>query len=96
MELLREKESGIHAISANIEYNDIDLDWQDGGLSHFCLPVRELFWTLNWTKIIEWPERSPDLALPDFFWGYVKGQVYLTKPNNFQELQLPLLYIKLE
>jgi hypothetical protein len=36
---------------------------------------------------INWPPRSPDLTAPDFFlWGYLKPQVYATKPRNIQEL----------
>jgi hypothetical protein len=35
---------------------------------------------------INWPPRSPDLAAPDFFlWGYLKAQVYATKPRNVLE-----------
>jgi hypothetical protein len=37
---------------------------------------------------INWPPRSPDLTAPDFFlWGYLKAQVYATKPRNVQELK---------
>jgi hypothetical protein len=37
---------------------------------------------------INWPPRSPDLTAPDFFlWGYLKPQVYATKPRNVHELK---------
>jgi hypothetical protein len=37
---------------------------------------------------INWPPSSPDLTAPDFFlWGYLKAQVYATKPRNIQELK---------
>ncbi|GBN10839.1 hypothetical protein AVEN_142869-1 [Araneus ventricosus] len=36
----------------------------------------------------EWPPRSPDLTLMDFFlWGYLKQQVYATPPPTLQDLQ---------
>ena len=35
-----------------------------------------------------WPPRSPDLTSPDsFLWGYLKGKVYLNKPNTLQEIK---------
>ena len=34
------------------------------------------------------PPRSPDLTYPDsFLWGYLKGKVYLNKPNTLQEIK---------
>ena len=37
---------------------------------------------------VEWPPRSPDLTPMDFFlWGYIKGKVFLTPPENIQELR---------
>lgn len=37
---------------------------------------------------IHWPARSPDITPLDFFlWGYVKNEVYLTPPNNIDELK---------
>ena len=36
----------------------------------------------------EWPVRSPDLTPCDFFlWGWLKEQVYSTKPKNLEELE---------
>jgi selenophosphate synthetase-related protein len=36
---------------------------------------------------IERLARSPDLTLLDFLWGYLKSKVYVTKPNNIQNLK---------
>ncbi|GBM31227.1 hypothetical protein AVEN_193356-1 [Araneus ventricosus] len=37
---------------------------------------------------VEWPPRSPDLNLLDFFlWGYIKQRVYATPPPTLQELR---------
>lgn len=37
---------------------------------------------------VEWPPRSPDLTPMDFFvWGYLKSQVYVTPPQNLQDLR---------
>ena len=37
---------------------------------------------------VNWPPRSPDLTAPDFFlWGYVKSQVYATRPATLKQLK---------
>ena len=37
---------------------------------------------------LEWPPRSPDLTVPDFFlWGYFKSKVYASKPKTIDELK---------
>ena len=37
---------------------------------------------------LEWPPRSPDLTVPDFFhWGYLKSKVYASKPKTIDELK---------
>ena len=37
---------------------------------------------------LEWPPRSPDLTVPDFFlWGYLKSKVYASKPKTIHELK---------
>ena len=37
---------------------------------------------------LEWPPRSPDLTVPDFFlWGYLKIKVYASKPKTIDELK---------
>ena len=43
-----------------------------------CLSYRDL----------EWPPRSPNLTVPDFFlWGYLKSKVYTSKPKTIDELK---------
>lgn len=35
-----------------------------------------------------WPSRSPDLTVPDFFlWGYLKERVYVNKPATIEQLK---------
>lgn len=66
---------------------------QDGAPAHFALSVRE--WLNinlpNWIGRggpMAWPARSPDLTPLDFFlWGFVKFEVYKTKPHNLAELR---------
>ena len=37
---------------------------------------------------MEWPPRYPDLTVPDFFlWGYLKSNVYASKPKTIDELK---------
>ena len=37
---------------------------------------------------VEWPPRSPDLTLLDFFlWGYLKSTVYATPPANLDKIE---------
>jgi hypothetical protein len=37
---------------------------------------------------INWPARSPDLSIPDFFlWGYLKSKVYIGKPRTLPHLK---------
>ena len=37
---------------------------------------------------VNWPPRSPDLTIPDFYlWGYLKGKVYIDKPNTIAQLK---------
>ena len=37
---------------------------------------------------MEWPPRSPDLTPCDFFlWGYLKGKVFTTPPNDLNDLR---------
>ena len=39
-------------------------------------------------NFLEWPARSPDLTLCDFFlWGYVKELVYKEHPQTIEQLQ---------
>lgn len=44
--------------------------------------------TNNDLNIMFWPPRSPDLTPMDFFlWGYLKNQVYKTRPRDREELK---------
>ena len=37
----------------------------------------------------EWPPRSPDLSICDFFlWGYLKEKVFRSRPHNLEELKM--------
>jgi len=37
---------------------------------------------------VEWPRRSPDLSILDFFlWGFTKDDVYKTRPLNVDDLK---------
>lgn len=37
---------------------------------------------------VPWPARSPDLTAPDFFlWGYLKHKVFITRPQNLEQLK---------
>lgn len=67
---------------------------QDGAQVHFALIVRNLLnatFPERWIGrrgAIEWPPRSPDMTPLDFFyWGYLKSKVYVTKPNDLDDLK---------
>ncbi len=37
---------------------------------------------------MQWPPRSPDLSVCDFFlWGFIKSKVYTTRPRDILELK---------
>ena len=67
---------------------------QDGAPPHFSRIVRSWLddhfprrW-LGRRGPHEWPARSPDLTLCDFFlWGWAKDEVYKTKPRTTEQLQ---------
>lgn len=68
--------------------------FQDGAPAHRLRAVRDRLNVLFDRRLValgtevEWPPRSPDLTPMDFFlWGYVKGKIYLTPPENIQELR---------
>lgn len=66
----------------------------DGAPPHYGVNVRqylnEIFpdrW-IGRRGPIEWPPRSPDLTPLDFFlWGYIKNKVYVTQPQNLNDLR---------
>ena len=67
---------------------------QDGDTAHTAQTtmhyLRELFprHIISHHGNIPWSERSPDLALCNFFlWGYLKGEVYKHIPRNLVELK---------
>ena len=66
---------------------------QDGAPPHFALIVRTLLdhslpgrW-IGRRGPIEWPPRSPDLTVCDFFfWGALREKVFSRRPQNIEEL----------
>ncbi len=67
---------------------------QDGAPPHHRQIVTERLHHLFGNRVIalnhpvEWPPRSPDLTLLDFFlWGYLKVQTFQTPPDNLDDLQ---------
>lgn len=70
---------------------------QDGACPHYSLIVRA--WLDNhfpdkWIGRrgpIDWPPRSPDLTVPDFFlWGVLKDKVYGRNPRNINDLKIAI------
>lgn len=66
----------------------------DGAPAHYYAEVRT--YLNNWRENkwigrdgpINWPPRSPDLTLMDFFlWGYVKNKVYQEKPTSKENMK---------
>ena len=67
----------------------------DGAPPHFALTVRawlDQHFSGRWLGrrgLHEWPPRSPDLTLCDFYlWGYTKEEVYKTKPRTLEDLEI--------
>ena len=68
---------------------------QDGAPAHRARDVRNYLnnvfgrqWIGLGSQTQEWPPRSPDLTLLDFFlWGYVKEKVYKTEPTTIENMQ---------
>lgn len=67
---------------------------QDGAPPHYARNVRQYLddnFPNRWIGrrgAIEWPARSPDLTPLDFFlWGHLKSQIYVSKPENVEELK---------
>lgn len=67
---------------------------QDGAPAHYGRNVRAFLdeefqgrW-IGRRGTIEWPAQSPDLTPLDFFlWGYLKGKIYQTKPDDLADLR---------
>lgn len=75
---------------------DIDHVWfqQDGATAHTArasmAALRALFpgRVISRFGDVEWPPRSPDLSMCDFFlWGHLKARVYNEKPRTLEELK---------
>ena len=67
---------------------------QDGAPPHYAYCVREWLdsnFSGRWIGRrgpIDWPSRSPDLSLMDFFlWGILKDMVYKEKPRTIPDLR---------
>ena len=67
---------------------------QDGATAHAARKTMQLLRQCFGDKIISrngnvnWPSRSPDLTIPNFFlWGYLKEKVYINKPQTLQKLK---------
>ena len=55
---------------------------------HVFLPL-SIEWNWNYEKIgdINWPPRSPDLTMPDYYlWRALKGRVYQNNPQTIGQL----------
>lgn len=67
---------------------------QDGAPRHSSIVVKDVLrqmfrnkWIANGGPV-SWPARSPDLSILDFFvWGHVKQKVYITAPENLENLR---------
>lgn len=67
---------------------------QDGATSHTArismARLRQVF-PLRLVSVrgdVEWPARSPDLSICDFFlWGYIKEKVFKHRPHTVEELK---------
>ena len=67
---------------------------QDGAPAHWARDARAVLDRMfpgRWIGRggpVDWPARSPDLTILDFFvWGYLKEQVYATRPRDRDELK---------
>ena len=67
-----------------------DFWFQHDGTTAHTARENSLFWAFNFTvwrlfmaTAVAWFITSPD----SFLWGYLKGKVYLNKPNTLQEIK---------
>uniref|UniRef100_A0A0K0EGZ1 DDE_3 domain-containing protein n=1 Tax=Strongyloides stercoralis TaxID=6248 RepID=A0A0K0EGZ1_STRER len=75
--------------------NDNLIFQQDGAPAHFARRIRGILnenlenrWIGRGSHLIEWPSRSPDLTVCDYFlWGYLKNNVYLHNVTNLNEFK---------
>ena len=77
------------------------LSWfqQDGATAHTAqISIRVLSTVfpgrlISRFEYITWPARSPDFAVPDyFFWGCVKSKVYESRPVNIDDVKQRTLF----
>ena len=68
---------------------------QDGATAHTAnismVKLRQMFPTrlVSRSGDVDWPPRSPDLNICDFFlWGYLKEKVFSSRPHTLEELKL--------
>jgi hypothetical protein len=82
-------------LSPNLPPNNGTL-WfqQDGATAHTAVisiaALRRLFSQRMISRFgdVPWPPRSPDLTAPDFFlWGYLKSNVYSSRPTDLHTLK---------
>jgi hypothetical protein len=83
----------IPVISQRGDFENYFIFQQDGAPAHYARTVCE-FLNRTFTEwmgrrgSIEWPARSPDLTVPDFFlWGYLKDKVFARGPSTIAELK---------
>lgn len=72
--------------------------FQDGAPAHRLNQVQEWLSEFFPNHIValnretEWPPRSPDLTPCDYFlWGYLKSKVYVTPPENMDDLRQKII-----
>lgn len=94
------REEIVPAIQALTNYQMDEIYFQqDGAAPHYNRSVRRYLdqvfrgkW-IGRRGSIEWPARSPDLTPLDYFlWGYLKSKVYVTKPQNLDELRARIIH----
>lgn len=67
---------------------------QDGATAHSARTTTDILKAAFPGRLIsrfgdlDWPARSPDLTVPDFFlWGFLKSRVYVNKPETLDALK---------
>jgi hypothetical protein len=83
----------VPAIENRMNLEEI-FDMHDGAPPHYAQSVRKFLHETfpdRWIGLrgrIDWPARSSDLTLTDFFlWAVIKDRVYATKPQKIQALK---------
>ena len=76
---------------------------QDGATAHTAMISIVAFRHLFPQRVISsfgdvpWPPRSPDLTAPHFFlWGYLKSEVYSTRPTDLHALKVKRTVLALQ